>query len=271
MTASAGAPGEARERLRVAIFSDVHGNLPALTAVLRDMHALGFGERYCLGDLVDYGPFPDEVVERVLGDDIPTVMGNHDAAVAFDRPELGGGYRDAAERLRKEQALAWTRARVRPATMAALRELPHELRLEVGGKRILLVHASPRSITEYVTADLPRAALREIAAAARADVLVCGHTHLPGIELLDDVLLVNVGSVGNPKDGDPRACYAILEERDGRVTARVRRVAYDIASVTDAIHRNGLPAAFATQLETGGAVPAATAERPGDAPDGARR
>lgn len=198
--------------MRLAVFSDVHGNLPALEAVLGDIHDAGATHVVCLGDLVDYGPFPNEVIDRVRHDGIPIIIGNHDDGVGFDRTDSGGGFKDLREKNRKDRAFAWTKAHVTAESKAFLRELPHEMRVEAGNGQLLLVHASPRSLNEYVYADRPASTFQAIAEAAgsRTVAIAFGHTHKPYTRTVAGMLFVNAGSVGNPKDGDPRACYAVL-------------------------------------------------------------
>jgi putative phosphoesterase len=237
---------------RIALFSDIHGNLPALEAVLADIARQANVDRtYCLGDLVGYAPFPNEVIDRIAGLGVPTLMGNYDDGVGFERDDCGCAYTTPADKARGDLSLAWTKAHVTPERAAFLRTLLPELRITLDGQRILLVHGSPRRINEYLYADRPLASFRRLAASANADVIAFGHTHIPYTKLVDDVLFVNIGSVGKPKDGDPRACYAILNERHGAVDVEFRRVPYDVATVAAAIRASDLPDAFAAMLEEG--------------------
>ena len=134
--------------MRLAIISDIHGNLPALEAVLDDIARQQVDAVYCLGDLVGYAPFPNEVTERIRRERIPTVMGNYDDGVGFDRDECGCAYREADERMRGEQSLAWTKARTTSDNKAFLRGLPSEIRVEAHRTRVLLVHGSPRKMND---------------------------------------------------------------------------------------------------------------------------
>lgn len=187
--------------MRLAILSDIHANLPALDAVLSHVHAQTLDAVYCLGDLVGYAPFPNEVIERVQLENIPTVMGNYDDGVGFERDECGCAYREADEKKRGDQSLAWTKAHVTAENKAFLRTLLPEIRLEADSKRVLLVHGSPRKINEYLFEDRPIASFQRLAASSNADVIVYGHTHKPYTKRVDDVLFVNVGSVGKPTEG----------------------------------------------------------------------
>jgi putative phosphoesterase len=240
--------------MRIAIFSDVHANFPALEAVLSDIAGQRPDATYCLGDLVGYAPFPNEVTKRVQRDGTPTIMGNYDDGVGFDRDECGCAYRDPEEQRLGDLSLMWTRETVTPELKAFLRSLKPEIRFEADGKRFRLVHGSPRRMNEYLFEDRPLSSFQRLAATSEADVLVYGHTHKPYTKRVDGVLFVNVGSGGKPKDGDPRACYMVLDTI-GDVTVEFRRVPYDIQAVASAIRRSELPDRFATDLETGGVAP----------------
>jgi putative phosphoesterase len=243
--------------MRIGIISDIHGNLPALEAVLLDIAARRFDAVYCLGDLVGYAPFPNEVTERIRAEGIPTIVGNYDDGVGFERDECGCAYRDPIERQLGDQSFAWTKAHVTAENKAFLRTLVKEIRFEVDGKRLLLVHGSPRKINEYLFEDRPVSSFQRLAASSDADIIVFGHTHRPYTKLVDGVLFVNAGSVGKPKDGDWRACYALLEPTAAQPVTFVR-LEYDVSTVAAAIRASELPDHFALDIEQGGApVPAA--------------
>jgi putative phosphoesterase len=237
--------------MRVALFSDIHANLPALEAVLDHIRARSFDAVYCLGDLVGYAPFPNEVIERVKNERIPTIMGNYDDGVGFERDDCGCAYREADEKRRGDRSLAWTKAHVTADNKAFLRSLHAEIRFDANETRVLLVHGSPRRINEYLFEDRPVSSFQRLAAAANADIIAFGHTHKPYTKIVDGVLFLNAGSVGKPKDGDWRACYAVLDTK--AASAEFVRLEYDLARVTSAIRASELPPEFATDLEHGGA------------------
>jgi len=241
--------------MRIALFSDIHGNRHALDAVLADIQAQQPDRVYCLGDLVGYGAFPDAVVETIRRAGYPTVMGNYDDGVGFDRAECGCAYREARDRELGQQSLEWTKAHTTDDNKAFLRGLVPEIRFEVSGTRVLLVHGSPRRINEYLFEDRPTSSFQRLAQSSNADVIVFGHTHLPYTKTIGGVLFVNVGSVGKPKDGDPRAGYAVLEF-GAQPVVTFRRVPYDVAAAVRAVLRSDLPDKFALDLEYGGKVPA---------------
>ena len=234
--------------MRVAIFSDIHGNLQALESVLADIPAQKPDAVYCLGDLVGYGANPNEVTGRVRRENIPTIMGNYDDGVGFDRDECGCAYREDAERERGQRSLEWTKAQVTADHKAYLRTLTPEIRFEADGTRVLLVHGSPRKMNEYLFEDRPVSSFQRLAASSNADVIVFGHTHKPYVKEVGGVLFVNAGSVGKPKDGDWRACYVVLD-LGAKPSVAFRRIEYDVASAAAAIRATTLPHEFAMALE----------------------
>ncbi|HEY9289486.1 MAG TPA: metallophosphoesterase family protein [Candidatus Dormibacteraeota bacterium] len=236
----------------LAVFSDVHGNMHALRSVVEDIRRASIERTYCLGDVVGYGAFPNEVIELLDNANIPTVMGNYDDGTGFDRDECGCAYRDEEHRRLGDQSFQWTKAHVTHENKALLRKYAPEIRFTVNGLRFLLVHGSPRRINEYLFEDRPESTFQRIAESARADVIICGHTHKPYVKDVAGVRFVNVGSAGYPKDCDPRACYALIET-DGKPQVTFKRLAYDVAGAAAAIRRqNGLPHQFAHEFEGGG-------------------
>jgi putative phosphoesterase len=239
----------------IAVFGDLHGNRQATDAVLAAIDAARPDITLCLGDLVGYGAQPNEVIDAIRARNIPTLMGNYDDGVGFDRDDCGCAYRDEDERERGQQSLMWTRAAVDDARKAWLRTLPFDWSGECSGVRVRAVHGSPRRINEYLFEDRDAASLERIAATADCDVLLFGHTHKPWTREIGGVRFVNAGSAGKPKDGDPRACWAMLTIGDDRqITVEHRRVEYDIATAAAAIRAAGLPEVFAAGLEAGGAT-----------------
>jgi len=238
----------------IAILSDIHGNLPALEAVLNDLRGHQLDAIYCLGDLVGYGAAPNEVVERIRAERIPTIMGNYDDGVGFDRDDCGCAYRSEDEQARGQRSLLWTRARTTDDHKAFLRSFPSEIRFDAAGQRILLVHGSPRKMNEYLFEDRPLSSFERLAASSNADIIIFGHTHRPYTKVAGNVLFVNAGSVGKPKDGDWRACYVLLSPGAAQPVEFVR-VPYDLERATKAIRETDLPHEFAADLERGGAPP----------------
>ncbi|HEY5517417.1 MAG TPA: metallophosphoesterase family protein [Coriobacteriia bacterium] len=240
---------------RIALISDIHGNLTALDTVLADITACGVDELYCLGDLVGYGPDPAGVIDHIRALAIPTIMGNYDSGVGERRGECGCYYATEQAKADGAASYAYTERLVDDEDAAWLAALPHELRFEEDGLRVLLAHGSPRKINEYLLPDRTDEQLARLARAAGADVVCVGHVHVPYHRTLPSadgtIHYVSSGSVGKPKDGDPRACWAELLIGDaGEVSALFHRVAYDIDEVATEMRNAGLPETLITALRT---------------------
>jgi putative phosphoesterase len=234
---------------RVAVITDIHANLPALDASLAAIAAIGIDDVFCGGDLVGYGPHPNEVCRLIETRGIPTIYGNYDHAIARDQNDCGCAYVTQHDRELGQRSVAWTLANTDQRSKQFMRGLPFDLRFEVADKRVRLVHGSPRKVNEYLFEEKPARLYERLAAQADCDVLVFGHTHKPWIHEYGGVRFVNCGSVGKPKDGDPRAAFAILDlDPDGDVRASIVRVPYDAESVARAIAAAGLPGEYAEKL-----------------------
>lgn len=237
--------------MKIAIFSDVHANLHALQAVWDDIERQDADEVYCLGDLVGYGAFPNEVVAFLREREVPTVMGNYDEGVGFDLHDCGCVYKDPEMDRLGKRSLIWSREHTQEENKTFLQQLPMQIRLEDRRPHLLLVHGSPRKVNEYLYEDRPQASFERIAKLAGTEVLLFGHTHLPYEKRVIGTLFVNTGSVGKPKDGDPRAGYVLLVA-NRRPKVEFHRVRYDVSAAAKAIRDSGLPHTFADLLETGG-------------------
>jgi predicted phosphodiesterase len=237
---------------QVTIFGDIHANLPALEATLADMDARGFANRYCLGDLVGYGTFPNEVVAQIRELGIPTLMGNYDQGVGNDSDDCGCAYKDPISEALGKRSIAWSNAHTTADNKAYLRDLPARIPLQLGDLRVMLLHGSPRRVNEYLFVDRPDSSLERLLDMVEADVMLCGHTHLPYHRVLPSGRhVVNAGSVGKPKDGDPRACYVVLEAAGRDLTVEWMRVAYDIETAAQAIEASAMPHEYAAMLRAG--------------------
>jgi putative phosphoesterase len=234
--------------LTTAVITDIHANLPALQAALRRIDELGIERIYCGGDLVGYGPHPNEVCALIQERGIPTIYGNYDYAIARDLDDCGCAYITPHDRELGQQSVAWTLEHTDARSKAFMRELPFDLRFAVGDAEVHLVHGSPRKVNEYLFEDKPASLYERLAAAESARVMVFGHTHKPWTREHGGVLFVNCGSVGKPKDGDPRAAFAILEGADGVPRVTIERVAYDAKAVAEEVAAAGLPAEYAEKL-----------------------
>ena len=232
----------------VAVVTDIHGNLPALEAALARIEELGIERVYCGGDLVGYGPHPNEVCALIEQRGIPTIYGNYDHAIGRDLEDCGCAYPTQHERELGQRSVDWTLAHTEQHAKDFMRELPFDLSFRVGDWAIHLVHGSPRKVNEYLFEDKPARLYERLATAEGGDALVFGHTHKPWVHEYGGVLFVNCGSVGKPKDGDPRAAFAILSDERVRLDVTIERVDYDAQAVAREVAAAGLPGEYAEKL-----------------------
>jgi len=236
---------------RLALFSDIHGNRLALEAVLADIEARDIDRMHCLGDLVGYGPDPNGVIDVLRERDIPSLLGNYDDGVGWDRGDCGCFY--ATEEAKKVgvASYAFTAAEVTADLKAYLRGLPGEAHIKLGDETVHLVHGSPRRINEYLLEERDEKTYERLAAQESDDVLAFGHTHQFWERRVGGVLFVNDGTVGRPKDGDPRAGYAVLRAETEGMRVEFVRVAYDVEAAATAVVAAGLPGSLAEGLRSG--------------------
>jgi putative phosphoesterase len=232
----------------VAVITDIHGNLPALEASLERIEELGIERVYCGGDLVGYGPHPNEVCRLIQERRIPTIYGNYDYAIARDLEDCGCAYVTQHDRELGQKSVDWTVAHTDQHSKDFMRELPFDLRFTVGESAVHLVHGSPRKVNEYLFEDKPASLYERLAAAEEADTLVFGHTHKPWVREYGGVLFVNCGSVGKPKDGDPRAAFGVLHPAGQYPDVTIERVPYDAEAVAREVAAAGLPEEYAEKL-----------------------
>ncbi|MFB0561417.1 MAG: metallophosphoesterase [Candidatus Lokiarchaeia archaeon] len=233
--------------MRVAVLSDIHSNLYALEGVLESISREDMNLILCGGDLVGYGPFPNEVIQTLKDRKIPTIMGNYDDGVGFNRDDCGCAYLSKREIELGKISIAWTKVNVTEDNKAFLRNLLGNTNYTWEGLRVLHVHGSPRRINEYLYENRPEKNMLRMLEPLNIDLLICGHTHLPYHREVGGIHIVNTGSVGKPKDGDSRACYALLEIED-EIKVSFRRIPYDIDGTAQAIKKVGLPSEFAEAL-----------------------
>lgn len=253
--------------VRYALLSDIHANLPALEALLEDLASRSVTAAYHLGDLVGYAPWPDRVVSLLAERGIPGVAGNYDSTVATGHDHCGCRYDDPEQQTLSQESYAWTLANVSAETRRRLAGLPFRIDLKpfgghTAGPRATLVHGAPTRNTLYWTDDRSDDFCRTMAGRAgltAGDAILFGHTHMPWTRAVDGVRLVNAGSVGRPKDGDPRACYVLLEAPDTEAEARNGggwdvehvRVEYDVERAARGVEESGLPDSLADHLRRG--------------------
>lgn len=251
--------------MRYALLSDIHANLPALEAAFADLDARSDVDAiYHLGDLVGYAPWPDEVVQLLKDRAVSGIAGNYDSTVATDYKHCGCRYEDARQEELSHVSYEWTRAHVSAGTKRYLASLPFRIDVRplgghIAGPRLILLHGNPVLNTVYWTEDRPdRFCLQmaETVSAKAGDVIAFGHTHKPWLREIDGIHFVNTGSVGRPKDGDPRAGYALVTMDGTTVDVEFVRVEYDVERAAQGISESDLPDDFAEILRTGGKAPA---------------
>jgi putative phosphoesterase len=226
--------------LKVLVVSDVHSNLAALEAVLED--AGPFDAAISAGDIVGYGPHPEECVNRLYFKGFRCAAGNHDNAVATEETDW---FNDDAQ-----IAIRINRGQLSPQSIKWLSSLPTELKFELDGLKIAVYHGSQtQPLTSYIYPEHAKTHADQFLTHADADVLILGHTHFPYLVESGTRLMLNPGSVGQPRDGDSCASYAILQTDP--LGVEHRRVEYNIDATAEAIDAAGLPHRFATRLYRG--------------------
>lgn len=236
--------------MKFAVISDIHSNIAALKAVVSDIKAQEIDRIYCTGDLVGYAPFPNEVIDFIREKQIPTVMGNYDDAIGNMRFICGCDYKDENAQALGEASILWTKQHTSEKNKEFLRSLPEEIRFEAAGEKVLLVHGSPGVLNEYIYENLPSEQLSGYLEKGNCDILICGHTHRPFHLSIAGGHIINAGSVGKPKHGDPSSTYVIVDINE-KVSVETRTVSYDYEAVSQAIQASGLPDEFADFIRKG--------------------
>jgi putative phosphoesterase len=230
-----------------ALISDVHGNLPALKAVLKDADRAKARQIWYLGDFVGYIPFPNECVERIRKKADVAIIGNYDQSVmAFEEHKNEW---KKSKKPPKFDALAWNSGRLASQSRQYLKDLPENIRLEIGGFEILLTHGSPMSIDEPVLPETPEKRLVELGAAASADIIIMGHSHQFMSRRAGKHWFINPGSVGLPAGNDWRASYALLEIAKNKINVVERKIDYDITPVIEAMREANLSRSFIEMVQ----------------------
>lgn len=254
--------------MKIALFSDIHANIEALNEVLKDIDSKKPDAIYCLGDLVGYAPFPNEVVETIRSRGIPVIAGNYDQGVGLGSDDCGCAYKTEEDQKRGVDSITYTNQTVSAENRSYLRSLPAHLRIEFGVNgnpwNMLLVHGSPRKINEYLFEDRTDKSILRMMEKSNTHLMAFGHTHIPYHKKIRDQNdnirhAINIGSVGKPKDGNSDACYVVLEwERDldlireDALDVSFVRVPYDVEKAARAVEESPLPNPFADMLRNGG-------------------
>jgi putative phosphoesterase len=256
--------------MRIALFSDIHANLPAFEACLKSIEEQKPDAIYCLGDLVGYNIWPNEVINEIRRRGIPTIAGNYDQGIGLTSDDCGCAYKTDKEKEMGAVSISYTNSIVKEDERKYLTTLPAHIRVEFrlnnDKLNLVLVHGSPRKINEYLFEDRDEKSMMRIMEGADADIMCFGHTHKPYHKILPTALsdnpyyrhAINIGSVGKPKDGDPRGCYVILTINENssttvKETVQVQfiRFQYDVKKAAKAVEESPLPDEYAEMLRKG--------------------
>jgi predicted phosphodiesterase len=256
--------------MKIALFSDIHANLPALEACLANIETHKPDAIYCLGDLVGYNIWPNEVINIIRQRGIPTIAGNYDFGIGRTSDECGCAYKTDQEKDMGKVSISYTNQIVKAEERQYLRTLPAHIRVEFqlndDKLNLLLVHGSPRKINEYLFEDRDEKSLLRIMEQADADIMCFGHTHRPYHRVLPSEQTenahyrhaINIGSVGKPKDGDRRGCYVLLTIDDNgsvlnpqSINVEFMRFDYDVEQAAKAVEDSPLPNGYADMLRNG--------------------
>lgn len=256
--------------MKMALFSDIHANLPALEACFKSIDQQDPDGIYCLGDLVGYNIWPNEVINEIRKRGIPTIAGNYDQGIGLMTDECGCAYKAEKEKEMGKISISFTNSVVRPEERQYLRTLPAHIKIEFqlneDKLNLLLVHGSPRKINEYLFEDREEKSMLRIMQDADADIMCFGHTHKPYHRILSEETAdktsyrhaINIGSVGKPKDGNPQGGYVLLHISENSsilnansIRAEFIRFEYDVEKAAKAVEDSPLPNEYAEMLRKG--------------------
>lgn len=225
---------------KIAFISDIHSNIPALEATIEDIRSRGVDKIYCLGDIVGYHTFPNEVIDILKKEGVISIKGNHDKAITekgFDRTKPG------------DFVLWWNYDELNSESKEYLINLPEVLEINIDGISIKMVHGSPESIEEYIREDSEE--VHKYISSLKNDILLCGHTHLPYIYEREGKYLLNTGSVGKPKMGRPLSSYILLDVKNKKIEPEIITLPYDTERMACHLKENNFPQKYITAIETG--------------------
>ena len=256
--------------MKIVLFSDIHSNLPALEAFFKDAEKHQPDVLYCLGDLVGYNIWPNEVINEIRKRHIPTIAGNYDFGIGRRSDDCGCAYKEEHEKEMGKISISFTNSIIKEEERNYLRTLPAHIKIEFqlnnDKLNLLLVHGSPRKINEYLFEDREEKSLLRIMEQADADIMCFGHTHKPYHRILPIETeenphyrhAINIGSVGKPKDGNPQGGYVILTINENSsifnkdsVSVEFIRFDYDVEKAAKAIEDSELPNEYAEMLRKG--------------------
>lgn len=238
--------------IQIAVFSDVHGNLPALEVVLNDIESRGIQQKFCLGDLVDFAPWGNEVIEKIKTLNIPCIMGNHDERIAFNIPVIPLVKHSQEETEARFFAIDHSKKHITRENKTFLSQLPFHLKLnyKVGQKHwnIQLVHASLESNDTYLYENEPDEVFQNMLKESQSDVIVMGHTHKSFTKYFDGKWAINGGSVGRSREKNRLASYVILTLDEEKITPEIVQLDYPLEEVALEIEKSDIPNYYASFL-----------------------
>lgn len=236
--------------MRFAVIGDIHSNIYALESVLEDVKNRNVDFIICTGDMVGYAPFPNEVIDLVRKSNILSIQGNYDKAVGNRELVCGCDYKDEKQLEMAGMSVMFTNTTVTEKNREYLRTLPGELKIKAGELETLVVHGSPRKINEYLFETSNEVV--EVSQEIKEDILICGHTHKPYYRVIKGKHLINSGSVGKPKHGNPNGTYVVVNVVEKTVSVDIIEVPYDFEKAAKAIEDcEMLPNEFAEMLRKG--------------------
>lgn len=237
--------------MKIAFISDIHANIFALREVLSDIEKQNVDRVICLGDLVGYATFPNEVINLIRKNNILTIQGNYDQSTGEELMECGCDYKTQEALERASRSLFWTQDEVTAENKKWLKDLPENKHLEIEGWNLFLVHGSPRKNNEYLYPGKIDT-IKQITAKYNFDILVSGHIHQPYFKVFNDKYIVNAGSAGKPKHGSPRATYIIMDLYKDGFDYFTREVEYNYEKTAGEIEKEPeMPDQFATLFRNG--------------------
>lgn len=236
--------------MRLAVIGDIHSNIYALESVIEDINTSNVDFILCTGDLVGYAPFPNEVIDLVRQNHILTIQGNYDKAIGNCEIICGCDYKDEKQLEKATMSVMFTNDTVNETNREYLKQLPKQIRIKAGEYELLMVHGSPRKINEYLYEESKAA--KEVTSDLKEDILVCGHTHKPYYNIVNGKHVINAGSVGKPKHGNPNATYVIIDIIQDEIKVKFKEITYDYEKTAKAIEAlDSLPNEFARLLRLG--------------------
>lgn len=230
--------------MKIAVISDIHANVYALINLLEDIDVEKVDTIICLGDLVGYGPHPNEVISMIRRRHILCIKGNYDNSVVDNE------YSYIRETRINSFSLPWTVRELREENRIFLENLPSTLTLNIANKKLLFVHGSPNNINEYLLNDDD--STTRMMNSISEDVLICAHTHIPGMKEFGNKVYINCGSVGKPKIGRPNSTYCIMNinKQDG-MKVQIKEIPYPYKRIIKDMTMLNFPQELIQSFENG--------------------